>query len=460
MNTQTNLHRYLDSLNHFIQNNKPLMLVLGEASEEKTTLFSHFISENSLSRELAEIKGDENLTTAQFIAALTRRWEAPIDKSSTNYREVLDQFLTSLNERDASVIVIIHDADQLPLSTLSAISHLSIKQEGRPVSIYFILAGGMLLHANMRSLQNREIPFIRLEDRVPVSSVSEPMLTSPKKYEDVPIRATKESNQKPPADKHWIKSISLVLLVLVGLFLWHHKKMGHSVSKTDQQAVPVASITHSIEVQHPDNSTVQPTIPKAHTSTIEHTAAPGNTASLSSTPVPKNLTEAARTEAAKPLQEKSVIETMVTTKPIVNLNKPSQPVSVAISASAPQPSVTPNKAPILKSKPANSISIATPKAHSVSIKKQKKKLTVRSTPLYTLQLLGSHQPIALRAFITQHHLGTAAHVLRTAHAGKTWYIVVFGQYHTHDDAKKAILALKRNHPELQPWIRLLPTPIK
>ena len=73
---------------------------------------------------------------------------------------------------------------------------------------------------------------------------------------------------------------------------------------------------------------------------------------------------------------------------------------------------------------------------------------------YTLQLVGARSEENIKQFIAKYGIQNDASYFKTKLSGKDWYVVVYGNYATQEQAKAAM----KNLPEslatapLQPWI--------
>lgn len=74
---------------------------------------------------------------------------------------------------------------------------------------------------------------------------------------------------------------------------------------------------------------------------------------------------------------------------------------------------------------------------------------------YTLQILGAHDLIALKKFLTNHALALEEiTVLETRHQHKAWYILLYGTYPNRQEALTALATLPLSlRQSTQPWVR-------
>ncbi len=76
---------------------------------------------------------------------------------------------------------------------------------------------------------------------------------------------------------------------------------------------------------------------------------------------------------------------------------------------------------------------------------------------YTLQLLGASKESSINAFIKKHGIEEKAHAFHTKRQGKDWYVVVYGNYSSAQEAKTAANAIPSSlkNANVQPWVREL-----
>ncbi len=73
---------------------------------------------------------------------------------------------------------------------------------------------------------------------------------------------------------------------------------------------------------------------------------------------------------------------------------------------------------------------------------------------YTIQIMGVRAPQLLETFIAENHLADATYY-RTKLNHQDWYVLVYGNYQTADEAKAALAKLPSAVKNQQPWVRSL-----
>jgi len=72
---------------------------------------------------------------------------------------------------------------------------------------------------------------------------------------------------------------------------------------------------------------------------------------------------------------------------------------------------------------------------------------------YAIQLLGSNNEKKVQAFISNNKLTDKAHYYRGIHKGRSWFVVVYGNYISKAEAQKAVSKLPLALRKLRPWPR-------
>lgn len=95
---------------------------------------------------------------------------------------------------------------------------------------------------------------------------------------------------------------------------------------------------------------------------------------------------------------------------------------------------------------------ATPAGSDVADLKTQENMLLRAQDGYTLQLMASLDLHSLQAFIQQHQLQNA-HYYRAKHAGKQWYVLLYGDYQTAQEAHQALAQLPASLSSVRPWVK-------
>ena len=209
-------------------------------------------------------------------------------------------------------------------------------------------------------------------------------------------------------------------------------------------------------------------------------------------PEPVEQTDAASDETSEPLIENNdvipdqslpVADNDAMLEPVVeNKNKPTTdiltvktPPPIQTEALPKTPVVKPTVEPVVDTKPqltdiapiktapiiktVSSKKIITKPLHPALMQLNKMKLRDASWLLkqkstgWTLQLLGAREPETLLSFSRQHQLGNAAIWYKTWLKGQPYYVLIYGNYTSRDNARIAISKLPEKLQAIKPWVK-------
>lgn len=153
----------LKQLRQFLtQAKNALMLVIGPAG----------IGKNNLSRQLVQLLNDEFILiqakghaeakSADLAQWLARETSITLDTQMNSQQDLLSSVLVQLKQRPKKYLLIIENAQELPLATLAALSHLTTLQENSQIIMPVFLLGDESLIQRAQILQNNIIPKIVL----------------------------------------------------------------------------------------------------------------------------------------------------------------------------------------------------------------------------------------------------------------------------------------------------------
>ncbi|MDF1797140.1 MAG: SPOR domain-containing protein [Coxiellaceae bacterium] len=72
---------------------------------------------------------------------------------------------------------------------------------------------------------------------------------------------------------------------------------------------------------------------------------------------------------------------------------------------------------------------------------------------YTLQIMAVHHLDVLKQFLSSHHLGQQASYYHTYFQNKNWYVLIYGDYPSVQQAKQAMHTLPKNVQRMHPWVK-------
>jgi len=189
----------LESLKQFLASNEPLMLVIAEESRDKAHLISELIADIQIKQRVIRLQSNENLLPIKLMQLLSQHCGVELNDTALIYEHQLDKIIQSLATQNLATVFIIDDAERLPTETLTALLHISVKQNIYHTHLHILLAGKAKLIEKVQLLQKKPVPQLLLK----------PLL---------------QRKQSPAKQQHWVKGISLSLLLVIGLVMWYHKE--------------------------------------------------------------------------------------------------------------------------------------------------------------------------------------------------------------------------------------------
>lgn len=171
---------------------------------------------------------------------------------------------------------------------------------------------------------------------------------------------------------------------------------------------------------------------------------PGVTAMPSPDPIVAQNTPAAPRQTA-PEGSPATAETLLRQAPRMSLNALD---SVRATDTAPEKSA----ASITEDATASAENSLEDPAPSVS-RLNEDWLTDREDNHYTIQLIAGYEKQTLERFLNQHPLGNKAHFIQTQHGGRAWFVLITGDYPSHDAARNAMNRLPQALRDNGIWVR-------
>lgn len=139
------------------------------------------------------------------------------------------------------------------------------------------------------------------------------------------------------------------------------------------------------------------------------------------------------------------------------------PISSVAPASAPNladpplaEATEPNKPPEAVSLPSKPSAAVTPKPENSKQRvadKKALKVQMVNPNHYTVQVMGRRDQKQLCSFIEKNHLKKKVKIYKTTSQGKAWYVAVYGDFKSREEALKAASRLPTEVKKQQPWIR-------
>jgi type II secretory pathway predicted ATPase ExeA len=159
------LKKYLHQLSAFTKSHEPLLIITGEAGMGKTALLSAFYLSGEAPADMLVIKGRDTLTPEKLILKLTQEFhlESPPDKLT--YLDMLADILEQMGRLPAKALLVIDNADRVPIATLAAIMYCCLTQKESQVVLQLMLFGKPSFKNIISNLHQATISFgaIQLE---------------------------------------------------------------------------------------------------------------------------------------------------------------------------------------------------------------------------------------------------------------------------------------------------------
>lgn len=132
---------------------------------------------------------------------------------------------------------------------------------------------------------------------------------------------------------------------------------------------------------------------------------------------------------------------------------PVEPV-VSTESTIAEPNVAEHPTPVHKPQ-VQAPTTPNPSVTTTQYSVHEKNLLGREASHYTLQLMGAYDNAQLRKFAERAHLTQDAWYFHTWHNHKRWFVIVYGDYATRQDAEYAAKQLPKVAQDQHPWVRSL-----
>ncbi len=151
-------HEALMSLNYLLSSGEGFSVIIGEPGTGKTITIRKFINELPENVEYAYILFP-NLSPEEMFKAILEDFGIPYDESSSKNRlfSKLKDFLIEKRKEGKKVLIIIDEAQNLPIETLEELRILSNLETEKDKLIQFILLGQPELERKLESPQLRQL---------------------------------------------------------------------------------------------------------------------------------------------------------------------------------------------------------------------------------------------------------------------------------------------------------------
>jgi hypothetical protein len=163
-NTKGNIDsRYqLKQLINFTQAKIPLLLILNASNNNAHKVNQKLASSKHTNTELLQINGMHINSTYTLLEYITKHINAPMPSPTLRLEEQLKTIIDHAKKHKIYFFCCINNADNLHLSILAALSHISLLQEQRTINIAFLLLGSKQLEANLSCICAYNLPYINI----------------------------------------------------------------------------------------------------------------------------------------------------------------------------------------------------------------------------------------------------------------------------------------------------------
>lgn len=478
----------LNILLHLTQYSNELMLIIGPDGSGKSTLLQQFRHKALDTWSVASIEVHSGIDERKLLQQLYH--QLGMEFHSATHNELLEQMQHHFNALQRSArqaIMLIDDADQLPLTALRQILEMAAlsNADHKPLLRVILLGTAELenklndpllgFHADLPR-RNLDLPPFDQEHtahyvlhRLTAAHFvsSEPFTDSAlhKLYKQSAgwpghinklahnllmdsLPATPQKNLPDPLNIsgtfHPVRTLAaLFTIVIIGALLifqddintWLKPQIETLDTQTAAPEQPAKAVP-------PLTTAAKPTqiLPVAQTDTT-----PPDTASLASKPIETTASSTASI-AAEP---EPVDDDTAPTEPPLSLARSTHPEN---TASPIQPTTVSNTPPATVARP----NLATTPADTHDLPERQDNWLLKQNPThYTLQLIAGARLDTLRKFIRQHRLTDNLALYHTTRKGQPWFGLTYGNYPDKQQATKARAHLPRSLRHSQPWVRNL-----
>lgn len=451
-----NWDQYLDLLPQFLRYCNSLVLLEGEPGVGKTTLIQQFIQENDGDAEIIFINATEIPGIEFLLKLLHEKFSAPYEADSdTSVNDQLDTQINALKLNKAPRLLIIDDAEKLPLDTRQACLQITQQQTKLDTCLPIILVGSDDLTTQYHALLTsktaaKSLHFLylaaftkeELDDYLQFAceQAGESRGESPFTDEDVEtihkatagkiglidhsarsllkVKLKQKSNQRDLKKKliWWgITLVIIVALLILYKFISTPKPLGTQFTK------PIALRDHqpllSQKIHQVGNLQIQ------------------DKPEFDSKPQKKITPTPTKTVIAKSPEHKAQ-QSPIKKGHTVEVNK-------AVVNKKPMPTTTKKQ----DSTPLFS------HVMQARLQRDQRRIANIANNKVTLQLLAASNLHNVQAFINQHQLQASAMIVQTQKNQKPLYLVIYGIFDNRQQAQQALQTVSPQLRQLKPWIR-------
>jgi type II secretory pathway predicted ATPase ExeA/septal ring-binding cell division protein DamX len=502
--------QYIEFLSDLDNYKNALVLVTGVTGVGKTTLLHQLTGVISKSIHCEMLHGKDCCGAEQLLELLQEKLNAPIEKDiNLNIYDKANQQLTYLQQTNKRYLLIVDDADALPLDVQQILLHLVQQQLQGHVVLQIIFTGKPELLELMRQIAsqykaeeskhivnnlvldplgyNETLAYLNYRFELAGLHNGQAPLTDDdfayifEKSDGIPAEINtltqsllkgyfmeqhhSDEVQKTPLLKRYVWWVAVIAIIAI-LLIWVLPAL-QSHSSSDIKPISLPITKPQVEQQNDMSANPNPDYsqhnPKNRYQHLQNTDQ--NPLKMQTQAAPAQAQQApapAMPAATKPAQQNtgqnpSKMQTQTTQAQ--QTPAPAMPAATKpVQLNAATPSITvPAKLQIGK------VAVAKPKMnlHRVTASAPAKpELTAVERELlkinpdyYTIQLFGTHNRADAIKFLQEFHLQNEAVYFHTYYNDKHWYVVISGDYPSYEQAKQALQQLPMKLRHLKPWVR-------
>lgn len=439
---------HINYLHSFCEGKQPLLLIQGEAGVGKSMLIANFVTQLSALTTVANIKGRATITPSQLISVISHDLQLSLLLSQPSLFDQVQTALNMLQQTRKHCLLIIDDADLLPAETLSVLTQFALQQREH-INLYIILLCELNLQAHIEN--TAELQGQQLNSSVITLSA----LTREETRNYIKHRLTKAGfTGKFPFNKEILNKIQELS---AGVPSRINRVVQQKLSDFIKQDAAINEINHTKKDIEYKKSFPTKMIIKVTTISMFVVV----TAFLFWKTPQKSIA----TETTNLAQIKTTMNTQtlkIPDKPVAIINpvKPTvinpeqlRTAETAIFNGAEPPPNALNNKNISANKPIPA-KILAQNIEKTVVNTNEKIASTSTTPVYTLQLLGSRSISDLHRAIKIKRLAQT-NIFMVQLENKPWYILLYGKYASASEAKAAQKEFAV--ADIHPWIRPLST---
>ncbi len=471
---------HLSFLHQFRTASYPLLLIPGILGSGKTTLIKRFIESENDPVHIHYIEAQSHHTLSQFIQALS---SASVSGIETQHDADIPKLIHQLNDlihQTGPQLLLIDNAHRLNRETLMRLLHLLFTQDLMQSQFRVVLSGETQIQETVMNLldafaSSRQVPSLELEPlsvqevreylefRFDQAGMNQNLPFTPavlkqihllsggypgrvnRVAQQIFVDTLKSEHEEPQPSKNTVHQlldehktklmgVGLVFALLV-VAVQFHSKQNNSPATVAAQSTATLATTAPVKQSRSARSTETVTSPKSELSQDVREA----------------LAAAVDRIQAKEMAESEQYEDSFR-MPVVHNQHLLAGAVMADSKVMLAKSEKKKPAELAQSVPAATVPEAS-KSLSVSADAVTgAELQMMASTGFTIQIMGVREPQLLEAFVAENHL-TDVSYYRSKLNNQDWYILVYGNFQTQEEAKIALGKLPDAVKKQQPWVR-------